>query len=277
MARLTDLDVSNEGITYLDAKQAIVAGVPCLILRIGFVGELGYELHFAEPVRRVPLGHDPRARRRPRHPAVRARAAADPPPREDAHPRRPGHRLRVERARGRHAVDRQARQGRLRRQVGARARPGAGLPRAARRLRDDERRRSGRGRPDRASSGKSSAASRAPAGARSSASAIGMAWVPPELAEEGADDPDQSRRQCSRRRACGSSRSSTLKGNGSGHDRARLPLPRPGRALGSVSPGPESPMHRRLTEAGAEFEEHDGWLVATTSPARSDIGLRSGT
>jgi sarcosine oxidase subunit alpha len=49
MARLTDLDVSNEGIAYLDARQGPVAGVPCLILRIGFVGELGYELHFPSP------------------------------------------------------------------------------------------------------------------------------------------------------------------------------------------------------------------------------------
>jgi sarcosine oxidase subunit alpha len=46
LGRLTDADVSNEGISYLDAKEAHVAGVPCLILRIGFVGELGYELHF---------------------------------------------------------------------------------------------------------------------------------------------------------------------------------------------------------------------------------------
>jgi sarcosine oxidase, subunit alpha len=49
MERLTDLDVSNDGIKYLDAKHASIAGVPCLILRIGFVGELGYELHFASP------------------------------------------------------------------------------------------------------------------------------------------------------------------------------------------------------------------------------------
>jgi sarcosine oxidase, subunit alpha len=49
MERLTDLDVSNEGVKYLDAKHASIAGVPCLILRIGFVGELGYELHFASP------------------------------------------------------------------------------------------------------------------------------------------------------------------------------------------------------------------------------------
>jgi sarcosine oxidase subunit alpha len=49
LAGLTDLDVSNEGISYLDAVRGTVAGVPCLILRIGFVGELGYELHFSSP------------------------------------------------------------------------------------------------------------------------------------------------------------------------------------------------------------------------------------
>jgi len=49
LGRLTDLDVSNDALDYLDAKQAHVAGVPCLILRIGFVGELGYELHFPSP------------------------------------------------------------------------------------------------------------------------------------------------------------------------------------------------------------------------------------
>jgi sarcosine oxidase subunit alpha len=49
MTRLTDLDMSNESFTYLDAKQAPVAGVHTLLLRIGFVGELGYELHFASP------------------------------------------------------------------------------------------------------------------------------------------------------------------------------------------------------------------------------------
>ena len=42
-------DVSAEDFRYLDAKQLEVAGVPCLALRIGFVGELGYELHFPSP------------------------------------------------------------------------------------------------------------------------------------------------------------------------------------------------------------------------------------
>ncbi|MFN2471019.1 MAG: 2Fe-2S iron-sulfur cluster-binding protein [Gaiellaceae bacterium] len=46
VGRLTDLDVSSDAFKYLDAKRAHVAGVPCLLLRIGFVGELGYELHF---------------------------------------------------------------------------------------------------------------------------------------------------------------------------------------------------------------------------------------
>ncbi len=46
MGRLTDADVSAEAIPYLKMAQATVAGVPSLILRIGFVGELSYEVHF---------------------------------------------------------------------------------------------------------------------------------------------------------------------------------------------------------------------------------------
>jgi sarcosine oxidase subunit alpha len=43
---VTDLDCAPDAFRYLDAKRAPVAGVPCLILRVGFVGELGYEMHF---------------------------------------------------------------------------------------------------------------------------------------------------------------------------------------------------------------------------------------
>ena len=46
LASLTELDCSAEGFAYLDGKRTKVAGVPCLLLRIGFVGEVGYELHF---------------------------------------------------------------------------------------------------------------------------------------------------------------------------------------------------------------------------------------
>jgi len=46
MAKVTELDCSSEGFAYLDGKRAEVAGVRSLILRIGFVGEVGYEIHF---------------------------------------------------------------------------------------------------------------------------------------------------------------------------------------------------------------------------------------
>ncbi|MGP0100719.1 MAG: 2Fe-2S iron-sulfur cluster-binding protein [Solirubrobacteraceae bacterium] len=46
LARLTDADCSPEAFAYLDSRQARVAGVRSLLMRIGFVGELGYEIHF---------------------------------------------------------------------------------------------------------------------------------------------------------------------------------------------------------------------------------------
>ena len=46
LSRLTELDLSPDAFRYLAAVQAEVAAVPVLVLRIGFVGELGYELHF---------------------------------------------------------------------------------------------------------------------------------------------------------------------------------------------------------------------------------------
>jgi sarcosine oxidase subunit alpha len=49
LAALTDTDLSADALKYLDGREGLVAGVPCLMLRIGFVGELGYELHFPSP------------------------------------------------------------------------------------------------------------------------------------------------------------------------------------------------------------------------------------
>ncbi|MDP9299271.1 MAG: 2Fe-2S iron-sulfur cluster-binding protein [Actinomycetota bacterium] len=46
MRLLTDADVSAEGLPYMRAARMVVAGVPATVLRIGFVGELGYEIHF---------------------------------------------------------------------------------------------------------------------------------------------------------------------------------------------------------------------------------------
>ncbi|MDQ3850599.1 MAG: (2Fe-2S)-binding protein, partial [Actinomycetota bacterium] len=45
LSAVCDLDCSNEAFAYLDGRRATVAGVPALALRIGFVGELGYEIH----------------------------------------------------------------------------------------------------------------------------------------------------------------------------------------------------------------------------------------
>ncbi|HEV2013100.1 MAG TPA: 2Fe-2S iron-sulfur cluster-binding protein [Candidatus Dormibacteraeota bacterium] len=45
MQRLTDMDVSKDALPYLMSARGELAGVPALILRIGFVGELSYEIH----------------------------------------------------------------------------------------------------------------------------------------------------------------------------------------------------------------------------------------
>ncbi len=41
----TDIDLSPAAFPYLGVRLATVAGVPCRLLRVGFVGELGYEVH----------------------------------------------------------------------------------------------------------------------------------------------------------------------------------------------------------------------------------------
>jgi sarcosine oxidase subunit alpha len=46
LGRVSDVDCSSEAFAYLDGRQAEVAGARSLILRIGFVGEVGYEIHF---------------------------------------------------------------------------------------------------------------------------------------------------------------------------------------------------------------------------------------
>ncbi len=41
----SDLDLSNEAFPYMHVRQARIAGAPAVLLRIGFTGELGYEIH----------------------------------------------------------------------------------------------------------------------------------------------------------------------------------------------------------------------------------------
>ena len=45
LAPLTGADLSNEAFRWLTAAEIEVAGVPCLALRVSYVGELGWELH----------------------------------------------------------------------------------------------------------------------------------------------------------------------------------------------------------------------------------------
>jgi sarcosine oxidase subunit alpha len=41
----SDIDLSPEGFPYLAYREGTVAGIPSRLLRVGFVGELGYEIH----------------------------------------------------------------------------------------------------------------------------------------------------------------------------------------------------------------------------------------
>ncbi len=45
LSGLTDLDLSEEAFPYLGVREGKVAGVPARVMRVGFVGELGYEVH----------------------------------------------------------------------------------------------------------------------------------------------------------------------------------------------------------------------------------------
>ncbi len=47
LAKLTDLDLSGATFPYLGIREGLVAGIPALLMRVGFVGEWGYEIHFA--------------------------------------------------------------------------------------------------------------------------------------------------------------------------------------------------------------------------------------
>src|SRR6201999_3482000 len=45
ISAVSDEDYANVAFSYLDGKPATIAGVRCLVLRIGFVGEVVYETH----------------------------------------------------------------------------------------------------------------------------------------------------------------------------------------------------------------------------------------
>ena len=45
LSKITEIDISSSAFGYMRSAQGLVAGVPAILLRIGFVGETGWELH----------------------------------------------------------------------------------------------------------------------------------------------------------------------------------------------------------------------------------------
>ena len=45
LSGLTDIDLSEAAFPYLGVREGRVAGIPARLMRVGFVGELGYEIH----------------------------------------------------------------------------------------------------------------------------------------------------------------------------------------------------------------------------------------
>ncbi|MCP4359051.1 MAG: FAD-dependent oxidoreductase [Chloroflexi bacterium] len=45
LEKLTEADISNETFPYMHVRELELAGVPCWVMRIGFTGELSYEIH----------------------------------------------------------------------------------------------------------------------------------------------------------------------------------------------------------------------------------------
>ena len=46
LQKIVDIDMSNEVFPYMHCRKAKIADVPVSFYRIGFTGELGYEIHF---------------------------------------------------------------------------------------------------------------------------------------------------------------------------------------------------------------------------------------
>ena len=88
----------------MGVREGHVAGIPTIFLRVGFVGELGYELHV--PASRGEALWDAlmEAGAAPRHPALRRRGAAPAQAGEGPHSHRPGYRRPHHPPRGRHGL-----------------------------------------------------------------------------------------------------------------------------------------------------------------------------
>ena len=241
-----------------------VAGVPCLIMRIGFVGEVGYEIHFpaahgeylwdalleagAEHGLR-PFGLEPQRllRLQKMHILVGQDTDSESTP-----------------VRRRDAVDRQARQGGgLHRPLGARALRRAGARDRARRLHDGRRPRADRGRRGarprrRPRRPRHELALLAAARARSS----GWRGCPPRSPPTAPRSRSPTATGATRRRGRHAGRSTTPRARCCARE-LRVPGASTRRsAERAFAPLARSPMERAARAAGARFEVRDGWNVA---------------
>ena len=121
LQRLTGDPLDNDSFPYLRHRDVTVAGVPCRALRLGFVGELSYELH--HPAGRSVELWDALLREGGdlEHPAARTGRAAAAPAGEGPHHRRAGHRLRRDAGEARDGLGGAAREALVRRQARRRA------------------------------------------------------------------------------------------------------------------------------------------------------------
>ncbi len=115
-----DLDLSPSAFPYLACRSGSLAGVPVRVLRVGFVGELGYEIHCPASYGAALWDLLRDAGTSLGHPPVRRRGAARPAAGKGPRHRRPGHRRTDLSARGRDGVGGGCRQAVLRRPAGDR-------------------------------------------------------------------------------------------------------------------------------------------------------------
>ena len=99
-----DVDLSAAGFPYMGVRMGVVAGIEARLLRAGFVGELGYEIHVPASQGEALWDALMEAGCPRRHPALRCRGPAPPAPREGPHHHRPGYGRRDHAARGRHGL-----------------------------------------------------------------------------------------------------------------------------------------------------------------------------
>ena len=95
LAALTTDPVDNAAIPYNQHREVTIAGVRCRVLRVGFVGELSYELHHPR-LESGALWDALLDAGKFSTCAARPRGAAAAPAREGPHHRRPGHRVRLD-------------------------------------------------------------------------------------------------------------------------------------------------------------------------------------